>query len=77
MSKVDRDRLYKDEYKKIAARLRQARQKRGLNQGRVAAMICATQSRVSKLEAGILEVGVVELQELAKIYGKSLDFFIK
>ncbi len=77
MSKEDRDRKFKEENQKIAARLRQARQKRGLNQGRVAAKIYTNQSRISKLEAGILEVGVVELQELAKIYGKPLEFFIK
>jgi transcriptional regulator with XRE-family HTH domain len=67
---------HKEEYKKIAAKLRAARKTRGLNQGRLSAKIDKSQSYISKVEAGKINIGAVELNLLAKIFKKPIEYFL-
>jgi transcriptional regulator with XRE-family HTH domain len=48
----------------------------GLTQVEVAQKLKCPQSFVSKIESGERRVDVVELNELAGIYGKPLGFFV-
>ena len=58
-------------------RLIRARQQAGLRQEDVAKKLARTQSYISKIEAGQCRIDVVQLKELAEVYKKRLDFFIK
>jgi len=66
---------YREQYDAFLKRLRQARLKAGLTQEEVARRLGKPQSFVSKCESGERRVDVVELTRLAKLYGKTLDFF--
>lgn len=67
---------HKNEYQKIAAKLRAARLAAGLKQGKAAHHIDKSQSYISKVESGRIFVGAVELAMLAKIYKKPLEYFL-
>lgn len=67
---------HKKEYKLISEKLRLAREAVGLNQGRVAAKIEKSQSYISKIESGKIDIGAVELNLLAKIYKKPIGYFL-
>ena len=69
--------IYSKDHKYIVEQLKKARQEAGLEQTEVAKLLGKTQSHVSKVEAGQRRIDVVALKELAKVYKKSLDFFIK
>lgn len=71
------DSIYKKEYQLIINRLKVARIESGLNQISVAEKLNKPQSYVSKIERGERRVDIAELIILAKIYKKSLDYFIK
>ena len=58
-------------------RLKQARIDAGLKQTEVAERLNKPQSFISKAERGERRLDVTELNEIAKIYKKPLDFFIK
>ncbi len=60
----------------FVTRLREARIEANLTQASVAKKIGATQSYVSKIESGELKLGVLELQKIAKIYKKDVEFFL-
>ena len=60
----------------MLTRLRQARLEAGLTQEQVALRIGVRQNFVSKDELGERRIDVVELAELAKLYGKPLEFFV-
>jgi len=62
---------------KIVKRLKEARLGAGLDQAVVAEKLGRTQSYVSKIESGQRRFDVLQLKEFAKIYSRSLDFFIK
>jgi transcriptional regulator with XRE-family HTH domain len=47
-----------------------------MTQAEVAHTLKRTQSYVSKCEAGERRIDVVELADFAKLYGKSLSYFI-
>jgi len=49
----------------------------GLSQEQVANLLHRTQSYVSKIESGQRKIDIIQLKKFAKIYKKSLDFFIK
>jgi len=66
-----------DEHMKIVKRLKEARLGAGLDQAVVAEKLGRTQSYVSKIESGQRRFDVLQLKEFAKIYSRSLDFFIK
>ena len=69
--------LYSKEHKYLVARLRQARKDAGIDQMQVADLLDVSQSYISKIEAGQRRIDVIQLKEFAKIYKKSLNFFIK
>jgi len=68
--------IYSKEYKNIIERLKTARLKAGLKQEDVASKLKRPQSYVSKIERGERRVDAAELKELAKIYKKTIDYFI-
>ncbi len=65
------------EYAYFVERLRKARLEAGLTQTEVAKKLRRPQSHISNVESGQQRVDVVELQNFAKIYNKSIDYFIK
>jgi transcriptional regulator with XRE-family HTH domain len=69
------DKGYHKAYKKFLARLVQARRDSGLTQVEVAKRLGKARSFLSKCELGERRVDFVELQQLAKIYGKDISFF--
>lgn len=69
--------IYTNDHKKIVERLKQARFESGLGQVEVAKKLGKTQSYLSKIESGQRRFDVLQLKEFAKLYKKSLDFFIK
>ena len=69
--------LHVDEYNHFKKRLKEARIKSGLTQTQVAKKLGLPQSYVSKIESGERRVDAVELEKLAKIYGKSISFFLR
>jgi transcriptional regulator with XRE-family HTH domain len=69
------DKGYHKAYKRFLARLVQARHDAGLTQVEVAKRLGKAHSFLSKCELGERRVDFVELQQLAKIYGKDISFF--
>ncbi len=70
-----KDKAYQKAYRKFLARLAEARKQAGLTQVEVAERMGKARSFISKCELGERRVDFVELQQLAKIYGKDLSFF--
>ena len=68
---------YQAKYQKLTAKLRSARQEAGLTQVQAGKLLKKPQAYVSKIERGERGVDAVELAEFAKIYGKTVDFFLK
>lgn len=62
-------------YQKFLKRLKQARLDAGLTQVQAAKLLRKRQTYVSKCELGERRVDFAELQEFARAYRKSLDFF--
>ena len=71
-----RDRAYQKAYSAFRERLLKARKDAGMTQGEVNERIGKSHSFISKCELGERRVDVVELQMLAKIYDKSISFFL-
>lgn len=69
--------IYSKEHKYIVERLKKARREAGLSQNEAAKLLRRTQSYISKIESGQRKIDVVQLKEFAKIYRKSLTYFIK
>lgn len=63
-------------YRPFLKHLRQTRQQAGLTQIEVARGLRRPQSFVSKCESGERRVDVVELEEFARLYRKTLSFFL-
>ena len=68
---------YRVKYQKLTEKLRSARLEAGLTQVEVGKKLKKPQAYISKIERGERRVDAVELDELAKVYRKSLDYFIK
>ena len=68
--------IYSKEYKKTIKKLKKARLEIGLKQEDVAEKLKKPQSYVSKIERGERRIDIAELQELAKIYKKEINFFV-
>ncbi len=69
--------IFQDDHKKIVERLKQARLEAGLGQIEVAEKLGRTQSYLSKIESGQRRFDVLQLKEFAKIYKKTLDYFVR
>ena len=68
---------YQAKYQQLTAKLRSARQEAGLTQVDAGKLLKKPQTYVSKIERGERGVDAVELAEFAKVYNKSLDYFVK
>jgi transcriptional regulator with XRE-family HTH domain len=69
--------IYNPDYEYIITKLKEARIESGLKQEAVAEKIGKYQSYLSKIENGDRRIDVLELSELADIYNKELDYFVK
>jgi transcriptional regulator with XRE-family HTH domain len=69
--------IYTKDHNAIVERLKKARFESGFGQIEVAKKLGRTQSYVSKIESGQRRFDVLQLKEFAKLYKKSLDFFVK
>lgn len=66
-----------DTNNQIAVKLRELRESLGLSQGEVAEKLNKTQSYVSRCETGNRRLDVFELEAFAKLYGKSIYYFLQ
>lgn len=69
--------LYTEEFQVVIAKLKEARLKQGLTQQQVAKSLGVGQSFISKIESGQYRLDIIQLQEFAKLYKKSLSSFLK
>ncbi|MDD5432663.1 MAG: helix-turn-helix transcriptional regulator [Candidatus Omnitrophica bacterium] len=69
--------IYTKTHKLLVGKLIDARKKAGLKQVEAAKKLGRSQSYISKIEIGQRRVDIVQLKELAALYKKKLDFFIK
>ena len=69
--------IHTKEYAYFVEKLRKARLEAGLTQVQVAKKLGRPQSHVSNVESGQQRVDIVELTRFAKLYGKSLEYFVK
>jgi transcriptional regulator with XRE-family HTH domain len=70
------DAAYQRAYQAFLKRLIKARQDAGLLQGDVARRLGKPHSFISKCELGERRLDVIELQRIARIYGKSISYFL-
>ena len=68
---------YLEKYQKLTIKLRSARLDAGLTQVEAGKKLKKPQAYLSKIERGERGVDAIELAELAKIYTKSMDYFLK
>ena len=68
---------YRQRYRAFLKKMKEARLQAGLTQVAVAKEIGKPQSFVSKIESGERRVDVVELKELAVLYGKPFSDFVE
>lgn len=68
--------IHTNEYKVFVARLRKARVESGLTQVEAAQKLGRPQSHISNVETGQQRVDIVELKRFAKLYGKSVNYFL-
>ena len=69
--------IYSKDHKYIVERLKKARQGADLDQIDVAKLLKKTQSYISKIESGQRRIDILALKEFARIYKKSIDYFLK
>ena len=68
--------IHTDERAVFVKRLKKARLEAGLTQEDTAKKLGCSQSWVSKIELGELRVEAIWLNRLAKLYGKSVSYFL-
>ena len=69
--------IYTKTHKSLVNRLIKAREAAGLKQGDVAKKLGKTQSYISKIESGQRRIDIVQLKELAEVYHKNPNYFLK
>ena len=67
---------YLPQYQKLTQKLSHARLEAGLTQVEVGKKLKKPQAYISKIERGERRVDVVELDELAKLYNKPIEYFV-
>ena len=65
------------EYARFIEKLRKARLGAGLKQIDVAKKLKRPQSYISRVESGEYRLDILEVKRFAKIYGKSVEYFVK
>jgi transcriptional regulator with XRE-family HTH domain len=68
---------YSQDYRAFLKRLKNARKEAGLTQKQAAKSLGKNQSFISKCESGERRVDILELKVFAKLYGKTLDYFVE
>jgi len=66
---------FQDTYNTLIGLLIQAREEAGMTQRQVSAALGLSHSFLSKCETGDRRVDVMELLQLAKLYGKPVQYF--
>jgi ribosome-binding protein aMBF1 (putative translation factor) len=69
--------IYSKDYRNVIENLKKARLDAGLKQSDVAQKLKKPQSYISKIERGERRVDITELKELAGIYKKDINYFVK
>lgn len=69
--------IYTKAYSQLIGRLKKARGQAQLKQKDAAKKLKRTQSYISKIESGQLRLDIIQLKEIARVYKKTLDFFIE
>jgi len=69
--------IYSKESESLVKQLKKARKEAKLNQNEAARLICVSQSYISKVESGQIRMDIIQLKNFAKVYGKSIDFFLR
>ena len=69
-------RKYLPQYQKLTQKLRQARLEAGFTQVEAGKKLNKPQAYISKIERGERRIDVVELDELARLYDKSMEYFV-
>lgn len=69
------DITHAEAYRRFLQHLKLARQEAGLIQEQVAEALGKPQPFVSKMESGERRLDIVELEEIAELYGKPLAYF--
>lgn len=69
--------IFTKSHKYLVKQLIAARKRARLKQQDVAKKLGRTQSYISKIESGQRRVDIVQLKELAAIYKRKFDFFIR
>jgi transcriptional regulator with XRE-family HTH domain len=70
------DAAYQRAYQAFLKRLIKARQDAGLLQGDVSEQLGKSRTFLSKCELGERRLDVIELQRIARIYGKTVNYFL-
>lgn len=65
------------EYARFIEKLRKARLEADLKQIDVAKKVKRPQSYISRVESGEYRLDILEVKKFAKIYGKSIEYFLK
>lgn len=68
--------IHTKEYAVFVEHLKKARREAGLTQVQVAKKLGRPQSHISNIESGQQRVDVVELKRFAKLYRKSVSYFL-
>ena len=66
-----------ERYRQLLLRLKEARKAAGMSQEGVATTLGVRQKYISKIETGERRIDPIELQELAGLYGKPIEFFLE
>lgn len=70
------DASYQRAYRAFLKRLIKARHEAGLRQGEVSERLGKPASFLSKCELGERRLDVIELQRIAKLYDKTINYFL-
>lgn len=65
-----------DQRLEMAARLREAREYLGLSQDDAATALSISRPAITNIESGSRKVEAVELNQLSKLYQRSVDYFL-
>lgn len=60
----------------LAARLREAREYVGLSQEEVASVLKLSRPAITNIELGTRKVEAIELDQLARLYGRTVEFLL-
>lgn len=68
--------IFLKDYQKLVSKIFEARKSVGMTQGQFAKKLKRTQSYISKIESAQVRVDILQLQEIAKILNKDINYFL-